>query len=92
MFYCMKLLEETGICLVPGSGFGQRDGTYHFRCGALEYFQGYSKQLLIILQIMLLTKTINCTKIVKNDPNAPRAYVDILKWQQPETNLVISRI
>ncbi|KAI9544541.1 Alanine aminotransferase 2-like [Dissostichus eleginoides] len=31
MFYCMKLLEETGICLVPGSGFGQRDGTYHFR-------------------------------------------------------------
>ncbi|XP_067107475.1 alanine aminotransferase 2-like [Osmerus mordax] len=31
MFYCMRLLEETGICLVPGSGFGQRDGTYHFR-------------------------------------------------------------
>uniref|UniRef100_A0A673BXI4 alanine transaminase n=1 Tax=Sphaeramia orbicularis TaxID=375764 RepID=A0A673BXI4_9TELE len=30
MFYCMKMLEETGICLVPGSGFGQRDGTYHF--------------------------------------------------------------
>jgi alanine transaminase len=21
----------TGICVVPGSGFGQRDGTYHFR-------------------------------------------------------------
>ncbi|MCJ8745213.1 hypothetical protein PDJAM_G00127850 [Pangasius djambal] len=31
MFYCMKLLEETGICLVPGSGFGQNDGTHHFR-------------------------------------------------------------
>ncbi|KAJ8012245.1 hypothetical protein DPEC_G00066680 [Dallia pectoralis] len=31
MFYCMKLLEETGICLVPGSGFGQIEGTYHFR-------------------------------------------------------------
>ncbi|XP_054624879.1 alanine aminotransferase 2-like isoform X3 [Dunckerocampus dactyliophorus] len=31
MFYCMRLLEETGICLVPGSGFGQKDGTYHFR-------------------------------------------------------------
>ena len=26
-----ELLEETGICLVPGSGFGQKDGTYHFR-------------------------------------------------------------
>uniref|UniRef100_A0AAR2KL84 alanine transaminase n=2 Tax=Pygocentrus nattereri TaxID=42514 RepID=A0AAR2KL84_PYGNA len=31
MFYCMKLLEETGICLVPGSGFGQKEGTFHFR-------------------------------------------------------------
>ncbi|KAL0966260.1 hypothetical protein UPYG_G00293080 [Umbra pygmaea] len=31
MIYCMKLLEETGICLVPGSGFGQKEGTYHFR-------------------------------------------------------------
>lgn len=31
MFYCMKLLEDTGICVVPGSGFGQREGTYHFR-------------------------------------------------------------
>ncbi|KAG5270577.1 hypothetical protein AALO_G00194240 [Alosa alosa] len=31
MLYCLRLLEETGICLVPGSGFGQRDGTYHFR-------------------------------------------------------------
>ncbi|KFO30617.1 alanine aminotransferase 1 [Fukomys damarensis] len=31
MFFCMCLLEETGICVVPGSGFGQREGTYHFR-------------------------------------------------------------
>ncbi|XP_061110565.1 alanine aminotransferase 2-like isoform X1 [Conger conger] len=31
MLYCMNLLDETGICLVPGSGFGQQDGTYHFR-------------------------------------------------------------
>lgn len=29
--YCMKLLEETGICVVPGSGFGQEAGTFHFR-------------------------------------------------------------
>jgi alanine transaminase len=29
--YCMKLLEETGICVVPGSGFGQEPGTFHFR-------------------------------------------------------------
>ncbi|KAK3592195.1 hypothetical protein CHS0354_010433 [Potamilus streckersoni] len=30
-FYCSHLLEETGICTVPGSGFGQKEGTYHFR-------------------------------------------------------------
>ncbi len=29
--YCMRLLEETGICVVPGSGFGQEPGTLHFR-------------------------------------------------------------
>ncbi len=29
--YCLALLEETGICVVPGSGFGQEPGTAHFR-------------------------------------------------------------
>ncbi|HTX73190.1 MAG TPA: aminotransferase class I/II-fold pyridoxal phosphate-dependent enzyme [Rectinemataceae bacterium] len=29
--YCMALLEETGICVVPGTGFGQIPGTAHFR-------------------------------------------------------------
>jgi aspartate/methionine/tyrosine aminotransferase len=29
--YCMSLLEKTGICVVPGSGFGQMPGTLHFR-------------------------------------------------------------
>lgn len=29
--YCLALLEETGICVVPGSGFGQKPGTWHFR-------------------------------------------------------------
>ena len=31
MFYCLELLEETGICVVPGSGFRQKNSTYHFR-------------------------------------------------------------
>lgn len=30
-FYSLAMLDATGICVVPGSGFGQRDGTYHFR-------------------------------------------------------------
>ncbi|KAJ3348552.1 hypothetical protein HDU83_001234 [Entophlyctis luteolus] len=29
--YCLELLEETGVCVVPGSGFLQKDGTWHFR-------------------------------------------------------------
>jgi alanine transaminase len=27
----MRLLEATGVCVVPGSGFGQKEGTLHFR-------------------------------------------------------------
>jgi alanine transaminase len=30
-FYCMELLNNCGIVCVPGSGFGQVDGTFHFR-------------------------------------------------------------
>lgn len=30
-FYAFQLLERTGICIVPGSGFGQKPCTYHFR-------------------------------------------------------------
>ncbi|KAJ4419769.1 alanine transaminase [Gnomoniopsis sp. IMI 355080] len=30
-FYAMRLLEATGVCVVPGSGFGQKEGTLHFR-------------------------------------------------------------
>ncbi|KAL2539062.1 Alanine aminotransferase 2 [Abeliophyllum distichum] len=31
-FYCRHLLNATGIVVVPGSGFGQVPGTWHFRC------------------------------------------------------------
>ncbi|KAM8720068.1 hypothetical protein ACLKA7_006166 [Drosophila subpalustris] len=31
VFYAFELLESTGICIVPGSGFGQLPNTYHFR-------------------------------------------------------------
>lgn len=31
VFYCMELLNNTGICVVPGSGFGQERGTFHYR-------------------------------------------------------------
>ncbi|KAJ8713759.1 hypothetical protein PYW07_014129 [Mythimna separata] len=35
VFYAFKLLEETGICIVPGSRFGQLPGTHHFRTSIL---------------------------------------------------------
>ena len=31
LYYCLELLEKTGIILVPGSGFGQKEGTHHIR-------------------------------------------------------------
>ncbi|GAA0140252.1 transaminase [Lithospermum erythrorhizon] len=34
-FYCHKLLNATGVVVVPGSGFGQVPGTWHFRCTIL---------------------------------------------------------
>lgn len=33
--YCMTLLEETGLCTVNGSGFGQMEGTNHLRIAFL---------------------------------------------------------
>jgi alanine transaminase len=30
-FYCMEMLKATGIVTVPGSGFGQEEGTFHLR-------------------------------------------------------------
>ena len=31
VYYCLKLLEATGISTVPGSGFGQKEGVFHLR-------------------------------------------------------------
>lgn len=30
-FYCLDLLKATGICVVPASGFGQKEGRHGFR-------------------------------------------------------------
>ena len=30
-FYCLRMLDATGVCVVPGSGFGQKENTLHFR-------------------------------------------------------------
>ena len=37
LFYCLELLEATGVVVVPGSGFGQEEGTFHFRTTILPH-------------------------------------------------------
>ncbi|CAG8720856.1 7090_t:CDS:1, partial [Cetraspora pellucida] len=47
-FYCLAMLNATGVCVVPGSGFHQEDGTWHFRSTFLppeELFDGFCQRL-----------------------------------------------
>ena len=44
--YCMDMLKETGIMTVPGSGFGQVEGTHHFRITNLVTPTGDMKKCL----------------------------------------------
>ena len=43
--YCMNLLENTGLCTVNGSGFGQKEGTHHLRIAFLPPKQLIEKVL-----------------------------------------------
>lgn len=47
VMYCLELLDETGLSCVPGSGFQQIPGTFHFRTTILppeEKFQDIIKR------------------------------------------------
>ncbi|KAJ3101396.1 hypothetical protein HDU97_001383 [Phlyctochytrium planicorne] len=46
--YCLELLNATGVCVVPGSGFLQKEGTYHFRSTFLapeDQMEAFAKSL-----------------------------------------------
>eukprot|EP00927_Polykrikos_kofoidii_P079544 TRINITY_DN76323_c0_g1_i1.p1 TRINITY_DN76323_c0_g1~~TRINITY_DN76323_c0_g1_i1.p1 ORF type:complete len:522 (-),score=66.56 TRINITY_DN76323_c0_g1_i1:79-1644(-) len=43
--YCLELLERTGIVVMPGSGFGQKPGSFHFRMTILPDEQTLEKVL-----------------------------------------------
>mmetsp|Transcript_27519 Transcript_27519/g.53681 ORF Transcript_27519/g.53681 Transcript_27519/m.53681 type:complete len:511 (-) Transcript_27519:89-1621(-) len=55
-FFCMELLDATGICVVPGSGFKQKEGTFHFRTtflppeaefdGVIERMSAFTKEFM----------------------------------------------
>nr|QKY15195.1 alanine aminotransferase (GPT) [Polytomella parva] len=56
--YSREMLDATGIVVVPGSGFGQEDGTYHFRTTFLpsEGDIGSVVDLLSVFHAKFLTK------------------------------------
>lgn len=31
LYYCTMVLQKCGVVIVPGSGFRQKEGTWHFR-------------------------------------------------------------
>ncbi|CAG9561544.1 unnamed protein product [Danaus chrysippus] len=48
VFYAYRLLEETGICVVPGTGFGQAPGTHHIRMTILPKMEDLRTMIHII--------------------------------------------
>lgn len=53
VFYAFKLLETTGICVIPGSGFGQIPGTHHFRTTILPQKEKIKTMLEALKQFHL---------------------------------------
>jgi len=52
-FFCIQMLEKTGIITVPGSGFGQESGTYHFRMSLLLWdLKEFEKMLGIMKEFI----------------------------------------
>ena len=50
VMYCLELLAETGISTVPGSGFKQAPGTFHFRTTILvSSLRSYSAHLEFLI-------------------------------------------
>ncbi|ODQ56014.1 PLP-dependent transferase [Saitoella complicata NRRL Y-17804] len=45
-FYCLQLLDATGVCMVPGSGFGQKEGTIHLRTTFLAPGTEYAERIV----------------------------------------------
>ncbi|KAG9394012.1 Alanine aminotransferase [Carpediemonas membranifera] len=45
LFYCMAMLDAIGVCVVPGSGFNQVEGTWHFRTTILPKGSAFDEYL-----------------------------------------------
>lgn len=58
--YCQQLLDETGICVSPGSVFGQKRATFHFRWESLRMWLTYWRRP--ICDVIYYWVTVNRTK------------------------------
>ena len=89
VLYCLELLEETGLSCVPGSGFKQIPGTFHFRTTILvsihirrvhiQLVQTPYIYLLSYRTLHVISYTIASSKSVRRDHQAllllpPRIY------------------
>jgi len=45
-FYCFRMLDATGVCTVAGTGFGQKEGTFHFRTTFLAPGTDWTERLV----------------------------------------------
>lgn len=55
--FCSELIKETGVVVVPGSGFGQRPGTNHFRIVTLPQEEILREAFKIIAEFYKEYKT-----------------------------------
>lgn len=53
MHFCLHLVEETGMITVPGSGFGQREGTAHIRMTNLIFDDDLMEESMDRMHIMV---------------------------------------
>ncbi|KAH0476779.1 MAG: hypothetical protein KVP17_004518 [Porospora cf. gigantea B] len=69
VWYCYKLLNNCGIVTVPGSGFGQEEGTHHLRLSLLpavaEFEDAFDRWAIFHSEVMNETPKIKeCDKCV----------------------------
>jgi alanine transaminase len=50
LFFALELLQHTGIISVPGSGFGQQEGTHHIRITNLIHDKKELEKVLDLLE------------------------------------------
>lgn len=59
VFYCLKLLEATGISTVPGSGFGQKEGYFFYFFDLISSVIIFRNSLFFYLHLIIDYNIVN---------------------------------